>query len=415
MAQSNPNNVFMIGWEYPPNNSGGLGVACAGLTQALSHQNTEISFTLPYRHSQNISHMQVLACQDPSWLASRKKGQTSLPPFEAYSTQSAIPVEFVETVDGFKLRSLPTSELERKVSQYASRVFARGMKQKDFGIIHAHDWMSFPAGMKLKQKTGKPLVAHVHSTEFDRSALGTGSHYISHTEFEGMQMADKVIAVSSYTKRLLIDKYAVPPGKIEVVYNGIDPLDHVPGQSSFAYKRPVVAFMGRLTLQKGVEFFIAVAREVVKQIPDVLFVVAGSGDMYHELLLKTAEAQVSASVLFSGFVRDNQKERLLDRADIFLMPSVSEPFGLVALEAAQRGIPVIVSTNAGVSEVLPHGIAVDFWDVKKMADAVIEVLLDKEKLEQVSSGQQEDLKSLTWERAATDVRQVYRKAFLGER
>lgn len=404
----------MIGWEYPPHNSGGLGVACAGMTQALSQRKTNISFTLPYRHDQNVNHMKVLVCQDPAWLKSKSKNKASLPPFTAYSNETSVPVEFLENMDGVKLRTLPTSELERKVNQYADRVVSRGMRQNDFGVIHAHDWMAFPAGIKLKEKTGKPLVVHVHSTEFDRSALNTGSHFISHTEYEGMQIADKVIAVSSYTKRLLIDKYAVSPSKIDVVYNGIDPLDAIPTTDSFAQKRPVVAFMGRLTLQKGVEFFIAVAHEVINKIPNVLFVVAGSGDMYHELLLKTAEAQVTASVLFSGFVRDNQKEKLLNRADVFLMPSVSEPFGLVALEAAQRGIPVIVSTNAGVSEVLPHGIAVDFWDVDQMAEAVVGVLSDQEKSRKIAYGQHQDIKEVTWDRAARNIQEVYRKAFIGE-
>lgn len=414
MAQSSPNNVFMIGWEYPPHNSGGLGVACAGLTKALSNHDTKISFTLPYRHNQNVDHMQMLACQDPAWFKAQNKLKASLPPFEAYSTESPVPVEFFETIDGVKLRTLPTSELEQKVNQYADRVVARGMRQRGYGVIHAHDWMAFPAGIKLKEKTGKPLIVHVHSTEFDRAALGTGSHFISHTEYEGMQIADKVIAVSNYTRRLLIDKYAVSPSKIEVVYNGIDPLGHYSDSGRFAEKRPVVAFMGRLTLQKGVEFFIAVAREVVRQIPNTLFIVAGSGDMYHELLFKTAEAEVTASVLFSGFVRDNQKEKLLNRADVFLMPSVSEPFGLVALEAAQRGIPVIVSTNAGVSEVLPHGIAVDFWDVDQMAKAVVEVLSDKDKSGQIAEGQHQDIKEVTWDRAALNVQRIYKKAFLGE-
>lgn len=413
--QGNPNNVFMIGWEYPPHNSGGLGVACAGLTKSLANHGAQISFTLPYRHNQKVDHMHLLTCQDPSWAKANKKTFISLPPFEAYSSESPIPVEYFETIDGIKLRTLPTSQLERKVNQYADRVVARGLRQQDYGVIHAHDWMSFPAGIKLKEKTDKPLVVHVHSTEFDRAALGTGSHFISHTEYEGMQAADKVVAVSQYTKRLLINKYSIAPQKIEVVYNGIDPLEgnHYHDQQSFASKRPVIAFMGRLTLQKGVEFFIMVAKEVLKQIPDALFVVAGSGDMYHELLLRTAEAQVTASVLFSGFVRDNQRDKLLSRADVFLMPSVSEPFGLVALEAAQRGIPVIVSTNTGVSEVLPNSIAVDFWDVNKMAVAVVEVLSSKQKAEQVVLGQYGDVGKVTWDRAALDIQKLYRRVFLG--
>ena len=413
MNHQNAQNVFMIGWEYPPHNSGGLGVACAGLTTALSQKKSNITFTLPYQHNKTVNHMQLLACHDPAW-SEPGTTQTLQPPFLAYSHTSAQSSSITEELDGFKLRALPHSELERKVNEYAIRVTAGALAGKDFGVIHAHDWMAFPAGMQLKQKTGKPLVTHVHSTEYDRAALSTGSHFITNTEFEGMQMADKVIAVSYYTKRLLIDRYGIDSHKVEVVYNGVDPLSSNPERTrSFASKRPVIAFMGRLTLQKGVEYFIAVARRVLEQIPDALFVVAGSGDMYHELLFKTAEAGVSASVLFSGFVRDTQKEKLLSRADVFLMPSVSEPFGLVAVEAAQRNIPVIVSTNAGASEVLPHAIAVDFWDVHKMADAVVSILSDETVASGITTGQQADIAKVTWDNAATRVQEVYRKAFIG--
>lgn len=408
----NPNSVFMIGWEYPPHNSGGLGVACAGLTAALSQKKAKITFTLPYVHADEINHMRVLACHDPTWFEDQVVAQQ--PPFLAYSVTAPHPVATVRELDGFKLRALPSSELEQKVNQYAERVAASAQHKQNFSVIHAHDWMAFPAGMQLKQKTGKPLVAHVHSTEYDRSALGTGSHFITHTEYEGMQKADKVIAVSYYTKRLLTDRYGISPDKVEVVYNGVEPLGFIPQKTkSFAKKRPVIAFMGRLTLQKGVEYFIAVARKVLNEIPNALFVVAGSGDMYHELLFKTAAAGVSASVLFSGFVRDTQREKLLSRADVFMMPSVSEPFGLVAVEAAQRNIPVIVSTNAGASEVLPHSIAVDFWDVDKMAAAVVQIISDPDTTQQIVTGQQADLAEVTWDKAADRVQEVYRKAFLG--
>lgn len=409
-----PNKVLMIGWEYPPHNSGGLGVACAGLTKALSDLSTDIKFTLPYQHSSDVDHMSVLSCMDESWPEFNQS--INRPPFSAYA--QVIETKYTEEIsnlDSSELRLLPQSELELKVNQYADKVVDVGLRQKNhYDVIHSHDWMAFPAGMKLKQKTGKPLVTHIHSTEFDRSALGSGSQFITHTEYEGMMSSDKIIAVSYYTKRLLIDKYQVDPNKIEVVYNGIEPLvySHKP-QATFAKKRPVVAFMGRLTLQKGVEFFIQVAKKVTQVQPDVLFVVAGSGDMYHELLLKTAQAGVSASVVFSGFVRDAQKDKLLSRANVFLMPSVSEPFGLVALEAAQRGIPVVVSANAGVSEVLPHSIIVDFWDVDKMADSVLKIINDSRFAEQTSRGQKDDLTQISWKKSAQKVQQVYRKAFLG--
>jgi glycogen(starch) synthase len=416
LMQANVNRVFMIGWEYPPHNSGGLGVACEGLTKALSDdQQLQIDFTLPYSPPEKIQHMNVHGCVDESWLDD--ENYPTQPPFSVYHQ---VPVAFeavdLKMLDRYKLTALPQSILETKVEQYAGKVLETGAStDQDFDIIHAHDWMSFPAGIKLKQKTGKPLVTHIHSTEHDRTALGTGSPYITHTEYEGVRMSDRVIAVSGYTKHLLVEKYGADPAKIDVVHNGIDPLITPPkrGKHYFASKRPVVAFMGRLTLHKGVEYFLAVAKYVTRQIPDALFVVAGSGDMYHQLLIRTAQERLTASVLFSGFVRDRQKEILLNRADVFMMPSVSEPFGLVALEAAQRQIPVIISKNAGVSEVLKNSIALDFWDVEAMGKTVIKILSDRGYASNIVEGQLRDLNNLTWDRAAAKVSQVYRKAFLG--
>ncbi len=412
------NRVFMIGWEYPPHNSGGLGVACEGLTQALhgAHQ-AKINFTLPYSPASKFSHMNILECVDPSWLDEKGNKAPKTPPFSVYHSSEAVYKKITaQDMDRYKLTTLPQSELETKVDQYADRVLDMGVPiSRSYDVIHAHDWMSFPAGIRLKHKTKKPLITHIHSTEHDRTALGAGSPYISHTEYQGVHLADRVIAVSYYTKRLLVEKYGADPKKIDVVHNGINPLtaEIDRGWHHFANKRPVVAFMGRLTLHKGVDYFLEVARYVLAQIPEVLFVVAGSGDLYHELMFKTAGNGLSASVLFSGFIRDKQKERLLNRADVFMMPSISEPFGIVALEAAQRHIPVIISKNAGVSEVMPSSLALDFWDVKEMGNAVVRLLKDQGFAQEVRTGQLHDLKEVTWENAAKKVNSVYRKAFLG--
>ncbi len=398
--------VLMIGWEYPPHNSGGLGTACAGLTKALADANTQIYFTLPYHFSKQLSHMQVLDCYDPQWADSKQ------PPFKAYN--QLVSHKLDKLLDTQTLSALPTSELEQKVERYSQLVEQQAKKVKsNFNLIHAHDWMAFPAAINLKQKTGKPMIAQIHSTEFDRIPNGQGSHYITHTEYLGMQAADKIIAVSYYTRKLLIEKYQVNPSKIEVVHNGIFYQPISPTPESFAQKRPVVSFMGRLTMQKGPEFFLQVAQAILKQVPNCLFIVAGSGDMYQELLLRTAGSQLSASVLFSGFVRDKQKNKLLARTDVFIMPSVSEPFGLVAVEAALRHTPVIVSKTAGVSEVMPSSIAIDFWDVEKMADTVAALLEDQGFYTEVAEKQLEELKSATWQNSAQKMKQVYRQVFLG--
>jgi glycogen synthase len=403
-------NVFMIGWEYPPHNSGGLGVACQGLTQALADQNTQLYFTLPYHYSGSTSHMKVIECIDPSWPNS---SDPNSPPFLAYSPlshPSAAPSRH-------QLQKMSQSDMELKVGQYAQQVVQSGQElKKDFDIIHAHDWMSFQAAWKLSAATKKPYIAHVHSTEYDRAPSGQGSSFITNVEHQGMMRAHGVIAVSYYTKKLLVDKYGINPNKIEVIYNGSFPqlAKPDPGRHHFASRRPAVVFMGRLTMQKGAEFFLDVAKEVLKKIPDALFIIAGQGDMYHELMLKSAYDQLSASVIFSGFMRDKQKNKLLDRADVFVMPSVSEPFGLVALEAAARHTPVIVSKNSGVSEVLKSSIQVDFWDTAKMGEQIVTLLQNKDKAAEVVSGQLDDLKPVTWTNSAKQLISAYNKVFTGK-
>lgn len=398
--------VFMIGWEYPPHNSGGLGVACDGLTQALSGQNTQIYFTLPYNFTGGVKHMKMMSVFKDEWK------DHDLPPFSAYSPLSAqIKDEKLLNVDS--LRSLPSSQMEQKVVEYAEMVEHQAEKfQNDFSVIHAHDWMSFPAAIETKKKTGKPMIAQVHSTEYDR-AVGSGNQYIEQIEKEGLEFADHIVAVSNFTKHLLIQKYHIQESKVSVVHNGILSAPHYTEQISFSHKRPVVVFMGRLTIQKGAEYFLQLASEVLKEVPEVLFVVAGDGDMYHELLLRNAGSHLSASVLFSGFIRGEQKSKLLNRADVFVMPSISEPFGLVALEAAQMNTPVIVSKTSGVREVLPSAVQVDFWDTQKMVQEVVRILEDKEYSTTISQNQQKELEKVSWENSALKIKSIYRKAFLG--
>ncbi|MBD3279693.1 MAG: glycosyltransferase [Candidatus Pacebacteria bacterium] len=398
--------VLMIGWEYPPHNSGGLGVACEGMTRALVGSNTQVYFTLPY-NLDSPDHMRVLSCVDPSW------EQSDQPPFLAYSS---VVKQSVKRLNAAELSSLPHSQLEQKVERYAQLVDQQAARFRSaYDVIHAHDWMSFPAAAKVKKQTGQPMIAHVHSTEFDRIPDSPGSSYIKQTEYQGMHLADQIIAVSFYTKKLLINKYQVPADKISVVHNGVSPWDQAPSQDRlhFAQKRPMIAFMGRLTAQKGGYHFIELAKKILLQMPNCLFVVAGNGDLYHELLIKTAGDQLSASLLFSGFVRDQQKDKLLERADVFVMPSLSEPFGLVALEAAQRHTPVVISKTAGVAEVMPSAVQVDFWDLDQMTKQVLRLLKDQGYGQQIVKNQLQDLQQVTWANSAAKIKKVYRQAFLG--
>lgn len=400
----------MIGWEYPPHNSGGLGVACQGLTQALALRSHQLYFTLPYDLAHLPPHMRVMTCRDPKW-----SEQSDLPPFGAYSADlvsSQIDPKH-KKLYAHDLAALPSSQIEKQVGEYADLVAKQASATNyDFDVIHAHDWMSFPAAIKVQQESGKPMIAHVHSTEYDRIPSGHGSAFITQTERQGMMKADLVIAVSHYTKRLLIKHYQIPSKKIQVVHNGMDFSEKIdPGRHHFAPARPTVVFMGRLTSQKGPGYFVSLAHQVLSRVPDALFIAAGHGDMYQSLLLKTAGEGLSAKVLFSGFVRGRQRDTLLDRADVFVMPSLSEPFGLVALEAAERHTPVIVSKNAGVSEVLPSAISLDFWDLNKMTKTIVKLLVDQGYHQSVVSEQKKQLEGLTWSKVAGRMEKVYQSLF----
>jgi hypothetical protein len=357
--------------------------------------------------------MTVLDCYLPEWQAAE-----GAPPFLAYSsTAPQVVTEQPDNTDVEALHALPQSQMEQRVAEYAALVQqqAKALRKK-FKGIHAHDWMSLPAALEAKKITGRPVVAHVHSTELDRIPHGNGSPFITQVERQGWQQSDAIIAVSFYTKQLLIEKYGIDEKKIFVVHNGVPPLASPadPGPHHFASKRPVVVFMGRLTVQKGPEYFLQLAKALLKEKPETLFVVAGHGDMYHELLFQTAYQQLSASVLFTGFARNRLREQLLNRADIFIMPSVSEPFGLVALEAAQRHTPVIVSKNTGVIEVMPSAIAVDFWDIHAMTRTVIELLNNREASQRQVVSQLGELDKVTWGKAASNVKDIYRQLFTGD-
>jgi glycosyltransferase involved in cell wall biosynthesis len=308
--------------------------------------------------------------------------------------------------------------LEKRVDQYADVVARQAQElQEKIDVIHAHDWMTFPAATKIARRTGKPFIAHIHSTEYDRIQGGQGSPYIHQQELQGMRMANRVIVVSNYTKHILVTKYGINADRIDVVHNGIQQpvtLNAAPKESPVSSpKRPVVVFMGRLTYQKGAEYFMQVARQVLVQRPDTLFVIAGDGDLYYQLLISAAGQALSASVVFAGFLRGKEKDQLLARATVFMMPSLSEPFGLVALEAAQQQTPVIVSKTAGVSEVLPSAIAIDFWDVNIMSSTLLSLLSNPVRRQTLVASQLKDLQKTSWQKAALNVREVYRRAFLG--
>ncbi|MBQ6449306.1 glycosyltransferase family 4 protein [bacterium] len=404
--------VLMIGWELPPHNSGGLGTACAQMAQALTADGCELKFTLPYITNDYPDGIEVVDCHSESWADFFPEYQNTRPPFSAYS-----PVIAISDSDDDTPLPPPGSWMEDRVEEYARQVYAYALAHLDeFDLVHAHDWMTIPAAIMIKQKLGKPFVAHFHSTEYDRSGSIDRSTYIGRCETAGMRLADRVLAVSYYTKRVLVEQYQVDPCKIDVVHNGVVRfLQNVSGQEKvFAQGRPVVVFMGRLTMQKGPDYFIRLAEKLMTQRPNILFIVSGMGDMYQHLLLSTASKSLSANLLFSGFVRGGAQQAILRRADVFVMPSVSEPFGLSAAEAAMNHTPVIASKNSGVVEVMTGSPQFDFWDVDAMAAEVLHLLDDHEYRQRVVDDQLSKLDHNTWKKSAHKIEKIYRRVSASE-
>jgi len=396
----------MIGWELPPHNSGGLGTACAQMAQALHADGVRLKFTLPYIARDVPEGIDVVDCNNASWADYLPEYNNSRPPFQAYASSGA------DRVDGETVLPHPGSWMEDRVEEYADKVFAYALAHFDeFDVVHAHDWMSMPAAIRIKEKLGKPYIAHIHSTEYDRSGSADLYTYIGQCEVTGMRLADRVLAVSYYTKRVLVEHYGIDPCKIDVVHNGVvrflQKLDG--GERIFAQGRPIVVFMGRLTGQKGPDYFIRLAEKLMDERPDILFIVSGMGDMYQHLLLSTASKSLSANLLFSGFVRGGAQQAILRRADVFVMPSVSEPFGLSAAEAAMAQTPVIASKNSGVVEVMTGSPKFDFWDVDAMAAEVLHLINDPGYRQAVVDDQLAHLGQNTWQKSAAKIEKVYKK------
>lgn len=301
------------------------------------------------------------------------------------------------------------SDLFGDAQRYARLVAALGLTEK-FDVIHAHDWLTYQAGLLLKQITGKPLVCHIHATEFDRSGehINQGVYDI---ERAGMQGADRVVAVSRLTKAIVHAKYGVEDSKIDVVYNGVAQHDAQP-QRGAAIERDerIVLFLGRITMQKGPEYFIEAAKRVLEKEEKVKFVVAGSGDMAVRMIEHAASIGIGHKVLFTGFLRGRDVDRVYQMADCYVMPSVSEPFGIAPLEAMRNDVPVIVSKQSGVSEVLTHALKVDFWDTDEMANKIVAVLRYPPLGQTLREHGRFELRGLNWDGAAEKCVKVYGRA-----
>ena len=279
-------------------------------------------------------------------------------------------------------------------------------KRTDFDVIHAHDWLTYPAGLAVSRLTGKPLVVHVHSTEFDRSGEHVNQQ-LYNIERRGMHGAMKVVAVSQLTKNTCVARYGVADSKVEVVYNGVefDPVER--GVPVIENKDKIVLYFGRITMQKGPEYFVQAAKRVLDVMEDVKFVVAGSGDLASSMIEMAAEMGIGHKVLFTGFLRGNDIKRVFGLADLYVMPSVSEPFGIAPLEAMSHDVPALISKSSGVSEVLTHALKVDFWDVEEMANKIVAVLRRPPLRKALRDNGRFEVRALTWDGAAIRCGQVY--------
>lgn len=423
--------VLMFGWEFPPHISGGLGTACYGLTKGLANQNIETIFVVPKAYGDEdesavrlVNASDVLVdSTDETYQEFWKKityleiGSNLIPyvsPQEFARIAEENKLEGVDyqkkvTSTKFEFTGKYGTDLMAEVSRYA--LVAAGIAKKmDFDLIHAHDWLTYSAGIAAKKITGKPLVVHMHATEFDRSGVNVNSN-IYNIERRGMEEADRVITVSNLTKATVIEKYGINPDKIFTVYNAVEPTDKEVDAVKRNVKEKVVTFLGRLTMQKGPEYFIEAASIILKHDPNVRFVMAGSGDLMNKMIRRVAQLKIGTRFHFTGFLKGADVDKMFLLSDVFVMPSVSEPFGIVPLEAMRSNVPVVISKQSGVAEILKHALKVDFWDVHGLADSIYGLLNYDSLSETFRKYGKDEVDSLKWDNAAYHVVQVYESLF----
>jgi len=304
-----------------------------------------------------------------------------------------------------KIYLLGEENIFKKVQELTVRA-EKFAKTLDFDLIHSHDWLTYPAGMLAKRLTGKPLIAHMHATEFDRSG-GVGDERIHNLEYDGMSYADRVICVSKYTANMVISRYHIDSGKIRIIHNAYDVGDLIADQKDRIFKGPTILFLGRITLQKGPDYFIEIANEVLKVHPHARFIMAGTGDMSRKLLHRSAFLRLRNRFIFAGFLNRKQVETILNSVDIYILPSVSEPFGIAPLEAMAYGVTAIISKQSGVSEVVNHAYKVDFWDTKKMSEIVNYLIENPDECQEMGEKGRLEVQSISWSEAADKIISVY--------
>ena len=379
----------MLGWELPPHNSGGLGQACFDMCKSLSNQNVDIEFILPYISSHNIDFMKVTSAFNHTELQKNVLHQAYDSINYTYSSKEH--ELFEETVDDL-------------------------ISDKTFDIVHAHDWLTFRAAIRIKERTNLPIILHVHSIESDRAGGQRGNELVRDIEEYCLKLADKVIAVSEHTKQAIIREYSVPSENIEVVHNSINTDDIIPlsGFNSYRYIElmkekgyKVAVNFGRLTIQKGLSNLIEAMHKVVAKHPKSLLLIIGSGEQYFDLIKLSADLGISSHVLFADFQRGKKLRDGIAIGDLFVMPSISEPFGLTALEAIGYGTPAMVSKQSGVSEIVKNMLKVDFWDIDEMANKIATAFENPELLDELLDKSSSEIQNISWDQSSMKIKNLY--------
>ena len=412
--------ALMFGWEFPPHILGGLGTASYGLTRGMALQpDMDITFVIPKPWGdEDQSFLKIVgACNTPivwrdvdyNYVKNRLGEKMS--PEEYYKLRDNIYADFsyrgVNDLGCIEFSGRYPDNLLEEINNYSivAGVIARA---ESFDVIHAHDWLTYPAGIHAKQISGKPMVIHVHATDYDRSR-GNVNPEVYAIEKNGMDFADHIITVSNLTRNTVIEKYHQDPSKVTTVHNAVEPLsqDIVSIQDKRGVKDKVVTFLGRITMQKGPEYFVEAAAKVLEKADNVRFVMAGSGDMMDQMIRLAASRNISDRFHFTGFMKGKQVYEVLKSSDVYVMPSVSEPFGISPLEAMQCGVPSIISKQSGCAEILDYAVKVDYWDIEAMADAIYGIITYPAMYQFLKEEGKREVDNIKWEYAGQKVRRIY--------
>ena len=425
--------VLMFGWEFPPHIAGGLGTACYGLTRGLARNGVEVIFVVPKAYGdEDQRFIRVVNASDVDAIYRSGDADSDIWRHVKFMEINSNMVPYIspeqwevernrsEKVgsihhDGDVWRERYTfsgkygANLLEEVARYA--VVARQVAielEGQFDVIHAHDWLTYYAGIAAKEVSGKPLVVHMHATEFDRSGenINTQTYAI---ERGGMEAADLVMAVSNLTRNIVINKYGIPAEKVVTVHNAVRFAEGTQEEEERGVKDKIVTFLGRITYQKGPDYFVEAAAKVLKRTQNVRFVMAGSGDMMNHVIRRVARLGIADKFHFTGFLRGADVQKMFALSDVYVMPSVSEPFGISPLEAMKSNVPTIISKQSGVAEVLDYAVKVDYWDVDAMADAIYGLVTYPALGELFARKGLEEVTGLKWNNAAAKIKEGYER------